>query len=99
MPLFSSAEHRFLEAVRRVAFANPFLPDRIKREREALGDDFHPDGSIVWSRKSDADEHQRNLQLLAARAAAIIDAARAALLDGKRGNDKELRLYEDVVLY
>ncbi len=99
MPLFSPADAEFLEAVRRVAFANPFLPDRIELEREALGDDFQLFSPQVWSRRADADNHQQNLQLLATRAAAIVDSARAALIDGKRGSNKELSLYEDVVLY
>ena len=99
MPLFSPADATFLEAVRRVAFANPFLPDRIELEREALGDDFQLFSPQVWSRRADADNHQQNLQLLATRAAAIVDSARAALVDGQRGSNKELSLYEDVVLY
>jgi transcriptional regulator with AAA-type ATPase domain len=99
MALFSPADHRFLEAVSRVAFANPFLPSRIELEREALGKEFQPGSSLVWSRRDDFDDHQPNLTRLAARAAAIIDPTRAALADGKRGTNKELTLYEDVVLY
>ena len=56
MPLFSPADAQFLEAVRRVAFANPFLPDRIELEREALGDDFQLVSPQVWSRRADVDE-------------------------------------------
>jgi sigma-54 specific flagellar transcriptional regulator A len=99
MALLSAADHQFLKAVSRVAFANPFLPDRIELEREALGDEYQPGSSLVWSRRADVDEHQPNRQRLAARAATIVDSTRAALADGKRSNGKELALYEDVVLY
>ena len=99
MALFSTADQQFLEAVARVAFANPFLPDRIQLEREALGDQFEPARSFVWSRRSDADDVQPNLERLAARASAIIDSTRAALASGQRANPAALELYEDVALY
>lgn len=99
MPLFSPADRRTLEAITKVAFANPFLPERIELEREALGEEFQPGSSDVWSRHADADDHQPNLQHLAARAAIIVDSARDLLAAGRRGSDKELTLYEDAALY
>ena len=50
MALFSPADRRIPGSRRRVAFANPFLPERIELEREALGDEFQPVSSHVWSR-------------------------------------------------
>jgi len=99
MTLFPPADRRFLEAASRVAFSNPFLPDRIEFEREALGDEFQAGSSRVWSRRADVDEVQPNVKRLATRAAAIIDDARTQLADGKRGDAQELALYEDVALY
>jgi transcriptional regulator with AAA-type ATPase domain len=99
MALFSPADRRFLEAVGRVVFANPFSPDRIRLEQEALGDDFQSGGWAVWSRRSDIDDHDPNLRSLAVRAAKIIDAARATLLKRKTVDERELALYEDVALY
>jgi transcriptional regulator with AAA-type ATPase domain len=99
MPIFIPANRRILEAVTKVAFANPFLPERVELEREALGEEFRPGSSNVWSRHGDADDNQPNLQNLAARAAAIVDAARGALASGQRGGDDELALYEDAALY
>ncbi len=96
---FSAVDRRFLEAVSRVAFCNPFLPDRIELERAALGDEFQAGSSPVWNRGSDVDEAQPNIERLAARAKAIIDGARAALASGKRAGQEELTLYEDVALY
>jgi hypothetical protein len=99
MRIFTPPNHRFLEAVAKVAFANPFLPDRIEHEREALGDEFQPGSSRVWSRRSDVDDHKPNVRRIAERATAIIDDARTALADGQRASEKELVLYEDVALY
>lgn len=99
MPLFSPADREFLEAVSRIAFANPFLPDRIEFERQALGDEYAPGGSPVWSLRADIDKDQPNLRRLADRTTAVVDAARAALGRGSRFGDKELVLYEDAVLY
>ena len=100
MALFSPADAEFLEAVARVAFANPFLPDRIELEREALGDEFQAGSPLVWSRRADVDESPAEPSASCRRALPrLLILARAALVDGKRGSDKELTLYEDVVLY
>jgi Sigma-54 interaction domain len=99
MSLLTTAERQFLEAVCRVAFSNPFLPERIEFERAALGDEFEAGKSTVWSRLADVEQVQPNVERLAARAAGIVDAVRARLVDGKRGSAMELALYEDAALY
>ena len=88
----------FLEAVRRVGL------------RQSISAGSHRAGTRTWATtfgcsahesgvmRPTPTNHQRNLRLLATRAAAIVDSARAALVDGKRGSHKELSLYEDVVL-
>jgi transcriptional regulator with AAA-type ATPase domain len=99
MAIFSFADHQFLTAVSRVAFSNPFLPERIEFERAALGDEYQSSKSRVWSRRADIDEVEPNVERLAARASTIIDTTRATLADGGRGGKEELTLYEDVALY
>jgi sigma-54 specific flagellar transcriptional regulator A len=99
MPLFAPPDRQFLEAVALVAFSNPFLPERIEFERAALGDEYQPGTDRVWSRRSDAEESQPNVERLAARAAAIVEAARDSLARGKRCSEHELTLYEDVTQY
>jgi hypothetical protein len=99
MALFTPPDRRFLESVSRVAFANPFLPERIDLEREALGTEYLPGSSRVWSRRAHLDEDQPNLERLAARARDIVDPARVELANGKRASEAELTLYEDVALY
>ena len=38
--LFTASQRRFASTIAELLYANPFLPERIEREREALGDDF-----------------------------------------------------------
>jgi len=99
MPLFSPPHRQFLEAVARVAFSNPFLPERLEYERAALGDEYRPGTGRVWSRRSDVEESQPNVERLSAKAATIIDAARASLANRKRASHDELVIYEDVAQY
>jgi DNA-binding NtrC family response regulator len=98
MKLLPTADAQFLETVVRIAFANPFSPDRLALEREALGEEFAAGSSSVWSR-TQLDVHDANLNRLATRSKAIVDAARDALAGGARGSKQELTLYEDAVLY
>lgn len=97
MALAPPEDIQFLEAIVRIAFANPFSLERFSLERAALGDEFEGSSS-VWSR-TQLDVHDSNLNRLAARAQLIVEAMRTALIDGARGNKKELALYEDAALY
>ena len=46
--LFRDHERRFAAALARIAYDNPFAPERIESERVALGKEFTDAGS-VWS--------------------------------------------------
>jgi len=99
MALYSSADRRFHEALSRLAYANPFTTERFDFEREALGDDYEPAASGVWSRRADIDERRPNIAKLSERAVAATNRAREALVAGKRATAAELVLYEDAALY
>ena len=54
--MISRSDHPFIEAVSRLAYCNPFLPERIEHEQAALGPAFaeggqpwnvHPDRAIL----------------------------------------------------
>src|SRR5215467_6511489 len=58
MSVLAEKERSFLEAVSRLAFCNPFLPERTKYERLALGDSF-VEGEPVWSMPVDNPDRPR----------------------------------------
>lgn len=99
MTLFPVEDFRFLQSLGELAYANPFLPERIALERVALGEEFDARQPAVWARRSDLESHDRNVALLAARTREVVDRARSAMAKGSRAGEVELRLYEDGALY
>jgi len=97
MPLFSSAERRFAQAVSSLAYCNPFLPERIEWEREALGDEFQ-DTQPYWSRQVGMDQERPNVLRLAERVEQLVATVRPKLNKNTPGS-ADLTLYEDLVCY
>jgi len=98
MALFTPAERRFVEAASCLVYCNPFLPRRIEAEREALGADFVETGP-VWNVFSDPETNRPNLMALRDRVEALAPVARERLAGGASAGEKELVLYEDLILY
>ena len=93
---FLSTEDRTLaEAISSLAYCNPFLPERIACERQALGADFVAGGTL-WHASG---EPAPNVDALRQRAGALTDRLSARLGSGPRLTEADLRLYEDVVAY
>ena len=62
--LFQSPnESKVIAAIARLAFCNPFLPERIDCERAVLGEEF-VDADNVWSLANDWDENRPNIDKL-----------------------------------
>ena len=78
MAIFSEGEHRFVDALSRLAYANPFSPERINLEREALGGDFN-DPSPVWSQQVGLADDRPNVRKLASRAEQLAKKIRKKL--------------------
>jgi len=101
MPWLSSSEHHFLVAVSRLAYCNPFLPERADYESAALGDDYIA-GEPVWSVSVDEPERpRRNVWEIASRLEPLTMRLRERLA-GKgaaRVQAEELVLYEDAALH
>jgi transcriptional regulator with AAA-type ATPase domain len=103
--LFRDSERRFAAAVARIAYDNPFAPERIESERLALGSEFAESGP-VWS--PDRAQlvglafHRERPNVIRLRDLSWQHAlALRARLDGKHGElgADELELYEDLCLY
>lgn len=99
MAFFEDADQRFAEAISRLSYCNPFMPARLQMEREALGDAFCDDGA-VWSKRMHVDGERANIQRLQERVQKIVTDARERLIQKEAAADeRELVLYEDLVLY
>jgi DNA-binding NtrC family response regulator len=99
MTAITPEEFTFLESVARVSYANPFLAERIEYEREALGSDFD-ESQANWNLLGDDPEtHQVNTMSIAKRTYPIIAKIQEQLKNGLKATGKELKLYEDCVLF
>jgi transcriptional regulator with AAA-type ATPase domain len=97
-PFLSPDERRFAAAVSHLLFANPFLPEWIDVEREALGPDFSRTES-VWSLRPEVAGLQPNIILLIERIEALVHRLRESLNDGAKPPSADLALFEDLVLF
>ena len=99
MAILNPAEHSFLTSVTRVSDANPFLPERIDYEREALGTEFD-ESHANWNLLGDDPEtHPINTTKIAQRAYPIITGFQAQLKKGAAATGQEMALYEETVLF
>ncbi len=98
MPIFTAPQRRFVQAVSGIAHANPFLPQRIDYERQALGKQFEEEASdwnVNWESAGSHPNITRLLQL----SGDTLEAARDKLLSGAKPQASELQLYEDLTFF
>ena len=99
MSILNEEDHKFLECVARVSYANPFLGERIDYERQALGPEFD-ESQANWNLLGDDPQTlQANTRKIAERAYVIIAGIQRQLKKGGAVSRKELQLYEDTVLF
>ena len=97
--LFETAEDRsHADAVARLTYCNPFVPERMRCEREALGEEF-VEGEAAWHLGSDPTGQRPNLALLVRRVEQVAARTRARLAEGVAAGPADLRAYEDLVMY
>lgn len=97
--LFAGADdRRFVQTLSHLVFSNPFLPERIDREREALGSAFTGD-SNVWSAQPGEFHERPNVTRLQARAETLVASLRARLSRMQHVEPEDVRLYGDLVHY
>src|SRR2546427_12875465 len=97
MAFLTGSDRTLAEAISRLAYCNPFLPERIECERQALGDAFMPGGTL-WHATGDP-EPPPNVFVLRERAGALSERLAARLAEQARPGAEDLQLYEDVVIY
>jgi transcriptional regulator with AAA-type ATPase domain len=98
MPLVTAAQRRTFESVSRLAYANPFLPERVEWERAALGPEF-VEGEPVWSYRTEQPGPRENVWRIYRKVEPLLEEARARLLHDATPPARDLALYEDAVLH
>ena len=99
MALLTGNERVFLRAVSHLGYSNPFLPERIAYEREALGAHF-VEAEAVWSMRVDKpDAPLTNNTHILARVETLVPQLRARLAKDATANAQDLLLYEDTALF
>src|SRR5215510_661832 len=91
------SDRQLAEAISRLAYCNPFLPDRIEFERQALADAFVPGGTL-WH-AAGLPEPPPNVGALRERATELVERLAGRLAAQARPSAADLTLYEDVVIY
>lgn len=99
MALLNAVNRRFLAAVSGLLYSNPFLPDILAVEREALGKDFVDEGPVWSMLVSDPDRVRANTWRVVERLQPVLKELRQKLADGVKRDEQELLLYEDALLY
>ncbi|RTZ98352.1 MAG: sigma-54-dependent Fis family transcriptional regulator [Deltaproteobacteria bacterium] len=99
MALIKPDDYRFMEAISALSYVNPFLPDRIQYEREALGDAFD-ESKADWNLLGDDPEfHLVNTRKITERAYPLLTTLQKRLAEGVAATGSELKLYEDTALF
>lgn len=100
MMLIQQAELELAEAIAAIGYTNPFLPERVLLERQALGPEFVSTADVLhWQPRPPLGPDDPKILLLRDRAQRLADDFRRRLCDGVSASERELRLYQDVVLY
>ncbi len=90
-PLLSAAERRVAEAIAGIGYCNPFLPERVELERQALGDAFVEVGPVIWARPGVPIERLfPNVLALRERAGKLVETMRRRLEQGRPASPEEL---------
>ena len=99
MAFLTPQKRAFLHAVSQLAYANPFLPERVEFERAALGDAFVA-GEPVWSQQvHDPEQPRANVWRIVELLEVLAEQLLARLRQGDEVREPDLVLYEDAILH
>ncbi|MEX2304356.1 MAG: sigma 54-interacting transcriptional regulator [Bryobacterales bacterium] len=99
MAFLSKPERAFLDAVSKLASCNPFQPQRVDYEREALGEDFESDEAVWSMRVADPEKPRPNTWKIHERVESMAGPLRERVLRGEAARERDLILYEDAILF
>ena len=99
MPLMNRESRRFAEAVSRYFAANPFDPETVEIERQALGTDFVATIEVRDITVFQQRGQSRNVRRLDDQAESAAETLRGSLASGAVPADEEWGLYEDLCLH
>ena len=99
MAVFSKQERHFLSSVAGLAYGNPFLPERIRFEKAALGREFVPGGEVWSVSVTDPDAESPNVTAIYKKLAALMETLPARLAAATDLDDEGLAVYEESVHY
>lgn len=97
--LFSKSDRKFAQAASKIAFANPFLPERVEFEKEALGNKFDPDTREFWSWSFNDEIDRPNNLLLERMVHELTTKLRAKISSADSVDKEDFQLYDDLALY
>ncbi len=98
--LIEKSERRLIELLARVAYTNPFLPERVTLERELLGSDFRETAPVLHFEAGYLiDGMQPNLVRLRGVAEEFVTRSRERLMNGVKATRDELDLFEDIGMF
>ena len=99
MAFLSRAERAFARTIRDLAYCNPFLPERIEYEKQALGDEF-AEVDTVWSKRTGPSAgDSENVQKIVDRVEKLAETLRGRLERGAKPHSEDQALYEDLVFF
>ena len=94
MPFLAASQRSLLRAVTGLGYCNPFLPERVKWERAALGAEF-VEGEPVWSYRFDQPQPRENVGRILVKLEAVAEQLRTRLTQSADAREPDLVLYEE----
>lgn len=99
MAVFNANERQILSSVARLAYSNPFLPERVALEKAILGRQFVPGGPVWSASVSDPNAKPPNVASIFAKVNRCMDALHSRLSKAADISDEEWTIYEEGVHY
>lgn len=100
MSLLTAGEWKIAEAIAGIGYANPFLPERLELEKRALGKEFKSTHAFLQYRPEFLVRDMfPNMGPLRDHSFRLASKMRSALEAGEVASERELWVYEDLVLY